>query len=206
MRLSADPKILQYQEMGARQRYREVAISTLAKTSLMPEEKAMVIFQLAHWLRAKTTIELGTCLGITTAYLASAGSGKVYSFEGVEALATEAIRVWNHLNLNNIYLIEGNIDETLPSFLEQFTGKTDLIVVDANHQFEPTLRYFQLLLPIVHNDTCMVFDDIHWSPEMSNAWNEIRNHPSVTISIDVFGLGFIFFRKENLKEHFVIRW
>lgn len=205
-RLLADPKVIRFQELGARKRNREVALSTLASASLMPEEKAMVLFQLAHWLQAKNAVELGTCLGITTSYLAHSCKGRVYTFEGVEALAAEAVQVWHRLKLRNIYLVEGNIDQTLPSFLSKYSEKPDLIVIDANHQYEPTWRYFHQLLPYVHNNTCMVFDDIHWSAEMSRVWNEIVNHPAVTVSIDVFGLGFVFFRKESLKEHFVIHW
>ncbi len=83
--------------------------------------------------------------------------------------------------------------------------KYDLIYIDGNHQKEATLRYFKQLLPTVHNDSVMIFDDIHWSPEMEEAWEEIREHSAVKVTIDTFQWGLVFFRREQEKEHFVIR-
>ena len=81
----------------------------------------------------------------------------------------------------------------------------DLIFIDGNHRKEPTLSYFEKLLPLVHNDSVMILDDIHWSKEMEEAWEEIKKHPSVKVTIDTFFQGFVFFRREQVKEHFVIR-
>ncbi|SHG43973.1 Methyltransferase domain-containing protein [Salegentibacter echinorum] len=81
----------------------------------------------------------------------------------------------------------------------------DLIYFDGNHTREATLDYFEKLLPTSHNDSVFVFDDIHWSPGMEAAWEEIKAHLQVTVSIDTYYLGLIFFRKEQAKQHFKIR-
>ncbi|WZL88411.1 class I SAM-dependent methyltransferase [Salinimicrobium sp. 3283s] len=85
------------------------------------------------------------------------------------------------------------------------THNFDLLFIDGNHQKEATLSYFEKLLPTVHNDSVMIFDDIHWSKGMEEAWEEIKAHPKVKVSIDTFQWGLVFFRREQEKEHFVIR-
>ncbi|MCM4161737.1 class I SAM-dependent methyltransferase [Antarcticibacterium flavum] len=82
---------------------------------------------------------------------------------------------------------------------------TDLIYFDGNHSKEATLKYFEQLLPLAHNDSVFIFDDIHWSKGMEEAWAEIKGHPRVRVSIDSFFWGIVFFRKEQEKEHFIIR-
>ncbi|WP_324721913.1 O-methyltransferase [Salinimicrobium sp. HB62] len=85
------------------------------------------------------------------------------------------------------------------------TPNYDLVYIDGNHQKEATLSYFEKLLPTIHNDSVIIFDDIHWSKGMEEAWEEIKAHPKVRVSIDTFHWGLVFFRREQEKEHFVIR-
>jgi predicted O-methyltransferase YrrM len=86
-------------------------------------------------------------------------------------------------------------------------GNIDMAFVDGNHRYEPTVRYFKELLPAMHEYSILIFDDIHWSKEMEQAWEEIKQDESVTLSIDLFFIGLIFFRKEQkIKQHFVIRF
>ena len=85
------------------------------------------------------------------------------------------------------------------------SNKYDLIFFDGNHQKEATLNYFETLLETAHNDSVFIFDDIYWSKNMTDAWETIKNHQKITVTIDTFFWGFVFFRKEQLKEHFTIR-
>ncbi|MFZ9719521.1 MAG: class I SAM-dependent methyltransferase, partial [Chitinophagaceae bacterium] len=86
-------------------------------------------------------------------------------------------------------------------------GKLDFVFIDGNHAYAPTLRYFNAMLPFVHSGTVMILDDIHWSAEMEKAWQAISNHSAVTLSIDLFFVGILFFREEQLhKQHFRIHF
>ena len=67
------------------------------------------------------------------------------------------------------------------------------------------MHYFEALLPKATNDTVFIFDDIYWSKGMTEAWETIKQHPKVTVTVDTFFWGFVFFRKEQAKEHFTIR-
>jgi predicted O-methyltransferase YrrM len=81
----------------------------------------------------------------------------------------------------------------------------DLIYFDGNHSQQATLQYFEDLLPTITNHSVWIFDDIHWSTDMEATWEVIKKHPKVTVTIDTFYWGFVFFRFEQVKEHFVIR-
>ena len=82
---------------------------------------------------------------------------------------------------------------------------TNLIYFDGNHSKEATLKYFELLLTTVNNNSVWIFDDIHWSKDMESAWEIIKSHPLVKVTIDTFQWGVVFFREEQVKEHFVVR-
>lgn len=85
-------------------------------------------------------------------------------------------------------------------------SKTDFVFFDGNHQYEPTLKYFNMCLDKVHSKSVFVFDDINWSEGMQRAWNEIKNHPKVTVTIDLFMMGLVFFDPDLSKQDFVLRY
>ena len=110
------------------------------------------------------------------------------------------------LGLANIELLTGNFDTTLTSAIAK-AGQVDLAFIDGNHRYEPTRRYFKEMLPSIHPYSMLIFDDIHWSSEMEQVWKEIQEHASVTLTIDLFFIGIVLFRKENkAKQHFTIRF
>ena len=198
--------VLEYQDLGAKKQLVRAKISHLAGKSLMPEEKNVFLFQLSHWLKPKVIVELGTCLGITTAYLAKAYPSKIFTFEGIPSIAEEAYKVWDNLQITTIELIEGRIETTLSNFLTGLKSPVDLAVIDANHSYEATISNYELLQTKMSEIGCIVLDDIYWSKEMAAAWHEIILKPEVTVSIDLYHLGLVFFRKESEKEHFNIHW
>ncbi|MCC7526845.1 MAG: SAM-dependent methyltransferase, partial [Chitinophagaceae bacterium] len=78
---------------------------------------------------------------------------------------------------------------------------------DGNHRKEPTLAYFNQLMRHAGNNSLFIFDDIHWSAEMEEAWRDIQLHPAVTCSIDLFFIGIVFFTPDiKEKQHFTIRF
>ena len=151
-------------------------------------------------------MELGTSLGISSAYLAAANSGsKLITIEGCKEIADVAAQNFTKLELKNIEQVVGNFDKVLPEVLKK-TDQLDLVFFDGNHQKEPTPNYFKQCLEKANEKSVFIFDDIYWSREMKEAWEEIKNNKKVTVSIDLFYMGIIFFRKEQVKEHFMIRY
>ena len=126
------------------------------------------------------------------------------TIEGNAKLAGIALNLFETVGVNNVNLKIGAFDQMLPAELEK-KDTLDFVLFDGDHRLKPTLRYFEMCLSKIHNDSIFVFDDIHWSKEMEEAWEAIIDHPLVTVSLDLFRLGVVFFRKECTKQHYVLR-
>lgn len=205
-----DQRQLTIEDFGAGSRVKKNnvrSVRDIAHSSLKPKKFGQVLFRIVDAYSPENILELGTSLGITTAYLASAKKDtEVVTMEGAKAVAEVARNNFAKLNLENIELIEGNFDETLPATIKKMNS-IDMAFIDGNHRYEPTVRYYRELLPAMHEHSVLIFDDIHWSKEMEQAWDEIRKDSAVTLSIDLFFIGLVFFRKEQkTKQHFVIRF
>jgi predicted O-methyltransferase YrrM len=190
-------------------------VAQIAQRSAKSRKYCELLFRLAYHFKPTAILELGTSLGISTAYLASAApKAKVITIEGCPSTAAEAKKNFESLGLKNIESVVGNFDTTLPAALsnpkrtpsELPAAHCLLAFIDGNHRREPTLNYFGQILAAANNDSLLIFDDIHWSAEMEQAWEEIKKHPKVTVTIDLFFLGLVFFRREQAKEDFVIRF
>ena len=181
-------------------------VSQIAKHAAKSAKHAQLLFRLANYFQPEQAIELGTSLGISTAYLASANSKtQLITMEGCPETAAIAQQNFQHLKLKNIQQIIGNFDETLPKVLSRIS-KIDLVFFDGNHRKEATLNYFKQCLEKANESTVFIFDDIYWSQEMMQAWTDIKNNERVTLTIDLFFMGIVFFRKEQAKQHFLIRF
>lgn len=208
--LLADKTLIEVEDLGAgssSSKNNQRTIGEIARNALKSKKLGQLLFRMVDHFRPNTIVELGTSLGITTAYLAAAnGAGKVFTIEGSDRIADVAQKNFERLNLYNTTLIRGNFDDRLPALLQE-TGIVDLAFVDGNHRLEPTLRYFKLLLEHSDENTILIFDDIHWSAEMEAAWDEIRKSDAVTCTVDLFFLGLVFLRKDfKAKQDFVIRY
>ncbi|MDZ7897312.1 MAG: class I SAM-dependent methyltransferase [Arcicella sp.] len=181
-------------------------VRQIAKSAEKSPRFGKLIFRLIQYFKPAIIFDLGTSLGITTLYESKAyESGKVYTFEGCPETAKIAKENFKALNCENIEVVVGNIDETLSNKLNGI-NQLDFAFFDANHRYEPTVRYFEMCLEKATEESVFVFDDIHWSDEMQKAWEYISKHPKVMISIDLFFVGLIFFRKNQPKQHFVLRY
>ncbi|MDQ3110410.1 MAG: class I SAM-dependent methyltransferase [Bacteroidota bacterium] len=181
-------------------------ISDIASKSAKSPKEGFLLHRIIKRFQPKKMLELGTSLGITTLHQASATSfGKFITLEGCPESAAFAKKAFQKYELP-VEIRTGNFDETLPAALKDL-GKLDYVFFDGNHREKPTLAYFELCLPYIHNDTLFIFDDIHWSEEMERAWGKIKAHPQARLTIDVFHFGLVFFRQEQKeKEHFVLKF
>ena len=185
----------------------ERRVDRMAASSLKPRRFAQLLYRMVAHYQPKTIVELGTSFGITTAYLASAHPmASVYTLEGSTNVAGIAVHHFEELSLKNIKLIPGDFARTLPPLLAALP-QVDFAFVDGNHRKVPTLQYFEMLLQKATPESIFVFDDIHWSEEMEAAWHQIKQHDLVTLSIDLFFIGIVFFRNDfKEKMHYSIRF
>lgn len=179
-------------------------ISTIARRAAKSAHAGQLLHRIVKYFAPKQMMELGTSLGITTLYQLTASPDS--QFITIEGCPETALLAKNAFEKNAPWVEQriGSFENELLPALQQL-GSVDYIYIDGNHRKSPTLNYFQTCLPFVHNDTLLVFDDIHWSKEMEEAWKIIQSHPRVQVTIDVFEFGLVFFRKQQAKEHFVLR-
>jgi predicted O-methyltransferase YrrM len=182
-------------------------VKNIAQSSLKPKRFSQLLFRMAQYYQPKTILELGTSFGITTAYLAAGNTNaKAYTCEGAKNIAAIAQQTFNNLHLKNIALTEGDFTNTLSPLLAQLKN-IDFAFVDGNHRKAPTLNYFQQLLNCSTASTILIFDDIHWSTEMEEAWEQIKQHSVVTLTIDLFFIGIVCINPDvKVKQHFVVRF
>ena len=208
--LLKDKTVVEIEEMGAGSRTSSATqrtVSQVAGAALKSKRLAQVLFRIVKHYQPSTIVELGTSFGITTIYLSKANpTASIITIEGNRPTAALAKENFKKLGCENIQLQQGNFDHLLPSVLSKFPA-IDLAYIDGNHRYQPTINYFHQFLSKSHNGTILVFDDIHWSAGMEKAWEEIKSHPSVQYTIDIFFLGFVFFRPDfKVKQNFSIRF
>ncbi|HEY0651735.1 MAG TPA: class I SAM-dependent methyltransferase [Chryseosolibacter sp.] len=203
-KLLRDKRVLNGHDPGSGSSARR-DVSTIARNSMSPTTLSTLYNSAIDYFKAEKVIELGTSFGINTLYLASKKERSVTTFEGSPEIADIAKLTFEFAGAKNIRLVEGNLDQTLKDYLQSIR-KFDLVLIDANHRYEPTLRYFSLILPKLQESTIVILDDIHYSAEMEKAWNELKRHKLVYGSADLFRCGFLFFDPSLNKQHVILQF
>ena len=181
-------------------------VRQIAKNALKSPRLAQLIYRLAKNAKPKIIIELGTCLGLTTAYLAKAcPNAAVITIEGCPETALVAKRNFADLELKNITLQVGNFDRIFPEVIAK-QSSLDFVYIDGNHRKDATIAYFNWCLLKVTEDSLIIFDDIYWSKGMKEAWAEVKHNPQVTLTVDLFWIGLVFFKKGQAKQHFKLKF
>lgn len=183
----------------------EKTISCIEQNVSIRPKYGLLLFRLVQHFKPRYILEIGTSIGISSSYMAlAAPHATVFSLEGSPALIQVAKQNYNKLKLSNVHLKEGDFDKTITKILPQMPV-LDLVFFDGNHTQQATIKYFEECMQYAGEQSVFVFDDIYWSREMTAAWEIIRQHPAVTLTIDVYQFGICFFRKDKLaKEHFVL--
>jgi len=181
-------------------------VASLYKNNSIRSKYGKLLYRLVKHLQPGNILELGTSLGISSAYMAiAAPDASIVTVEGCKGIAEKATENFTKLGFKKIHQKIGNFDSVLDSIIDDM-AKIDFAFIDGNHRKDPTIRYFESCLKKSHNETVLIFDDIHWSDEMNEAWKFIQSHPSVTLTLDLFQFGIVFFRKELSKQDFIISY
>jgi predicted O-methyltransferase YrrM len=183
-----------------------ISIKCIAKNHLKSKKEAQILYNLVNYYNPENILELGTSLGITTLYISvSNPKSIIITIEGSTETAKIAKDNFERLNATNITSLVGRIEDNLDLAMELLQHKPYMLFFDANHKKVPTLDYFRKCMEYSHEKSIFVFDDIYFSDEMSEAWDEIKNHERVTLSIDIFKMGIIFFDKSIAKRNVKLR-
>ncbi|TVR80750.1 MAG: class I SAM-dependent methyltransferase [Chitinophagaceae bacterium] len=167
-----------------------------------------LLFRLVNFFQPEKILELGTSLGISTAYIALAkSSAQIITIEGCNKTARKAAESFQFLDIENVQTLEGDFEKNVHELLHQKNFIPDFVFIDGNHKGEAIIKYFDLLYPLMkEKDTVIIFDDIRWSGDMYNAWESIAKRPEANLTIDIYKFGLVFFRKGIRKQHFTLRY
>jgi len=206
-KLKKDKRILVVNDLGAGSTFsksKERSVQSIANSALSPKWQCHLLYKTVNEFMPNTILEMGTSLGISTAYLSIGNpQATITTLEGAESIASIAMENFAKLRIKNIRLVYGNFDDTLPVLLKNYK-KIDFAFVDGNHKKQATLDYFNQILNKSDEQTIMVFDDIHWSKGMEEAWDEIKNHPKTILSLDFFSFGIVFFNPRFGKGDYCV--
>lgn len=198
-------KTLSVQDLGAgkKESYQK-SISKICKGSSQTAAFGQIIHRIARESKAKSILELGTSLGLTTSYLGKAcPDAKIISIEGSAELSKVADINLKKLNILNVKLVVDSFENALLPSLKELE-KVDLVYFDGNHDYQATMDYFESCLPYSHDKTVFIFDDIYWSAGMKRAWKEICSHSSISSSIDLFKIGIVYLDPKLAKQNITV--
>ena len=199
--------IIQVEDFGAGSTVfnsNERKVKDIASIAGMSESKAKLVLKLTSYFKPLQILEIGTSIGIGTHVIKTGiPQAKIITLEGCPNTAKFALDKWEENYQERLEIIVGEFSKTLPQVTNM--KKFDMIYFDGNHQIKPTLAYFEQCMKSIHNNTFFIFDDIHLSNQMEQAWQEICQHPQVRVSIDLFTVGLIFFKKELTKQNFILK-
>lgn len=182
-------------------------ISAIATGVEVQPKYGEVLYRMVKKFNPPVIVELGTSIGLSSCYMALGNkASKVVTIEGSERLIEIANNNYAKLGLGNVETVNGNFDDCLEEVLSRLP-LVGLVFFDGNHRKEATLGYFNQCLAKADENSVFIFDDIYWSPEMTEAWEEIKRHERIKLTIDIYQFGICFFLPSKLaKEDFVLRY
>lgn len=205
----SDDRVISIQDLGAgsiKMKDNLRRVSDIIKYSAVPAKYGRLLFNMASEFGKSGIVELGTSLGISTLYLAAAcPDSMVYTVEGCSATAEIATENFKGYGPGNITLIQESFDTAITDLITKHV-KPGLVFIDGHHRKESTLRYFELMAGHCDKGTVIMIDDIHSSGEMEEAWSLIKKNKEVTVTIDIFRMGLVFFREGMSSFDYVIRY
>lgn len=197
-RYASDDTLIELDDAGAGSQVRTARrsrVRDIASGSATPARLGRYLTSLVDWRGARRVLELGSNLGIGSCYLAAGMpfGGRLVTIDADPGMAAYAkTGLAQTVPLARADVVTGTFAERLPAALETL-GRVDVAFVDGHHAEGPTKAYFEHIRAYCHADTVLVFDDIHWSSGMEAAWAWIREQPGVSLTLDLYRWGVVFF-------------
>jgi predicted O-methyltransferase YrrM len=208
-KLISDPGLINVNDLGAGSKKMKTSqrkVSEIARYSAVSKKYGVFLSNMSKTFGKTDILEFGTSLGISTMYLAaSCPEASVITMEGCKETSEIASRNFKEAGLTNIRLLYGSFDDLLRGIRSE-SVTPGLVFIDGNHRKESVMRYFSQVADMSDNNTVVIIDDINSSREMAEAWSEIKNHKDVTLSVDIFRMGMVFFRKGLNHFNYVVRY
>lgn len=171
---------------------RSRSVGHMCRRGAKPYRSSLLLLKLMRKIKPATCLELGTGLGISTAYEAAAlelnGAGRLITLEGAPSIAELAHQTVEQLGHGRVEIEVGRFQDALDGVVAR-AGPVDFVFIDGHHHGPATVDYYTRILPALSDGAVVIFDDIRWSDSILDAWNQLKVHPSVDVSVDLVDIG-----------------
>lgn len=205
-KLLSDNRIIEITDFGAgyggdQKKIRKISVSNVVKSSARTKRSGEFLARLAAWKKPQTALELGTNIGFSMLYLATATpTTQWHTIEGSQSLATLAKQHFQQFNVA-AHLYVGAFQDTLPKILPQI-APIDFVLIDGHHTAQAVVELCQSIKPFLAPGAVVVIDDIRWTPDMLSAWSQIQQTPDFQVTIELFQTGICVFNRPQAKQKF----
>lgn len=211
--LTSNALVVEYDDLGAPSMAmsgKKRSLGKIARHTAVNPETGKRLFRLVQWLKPQTMLELGAGLGVSTLYQAAAARNSIFiALEGQTALAARTAQHIREYGFDKVTVRAGLFKDTLPEALRSLQ-KLDYLFIDGDHRYEAVKANFYSCQPFFTENAVVVIADIHWSEGMLKAWHELRQSKGVSLSIDLYDIGILFFRNgQKQAQHLALvpfRW
>jgi predicted O-methyltransferase YrrM len=164
----------------------------LATVVSVPKRWGQFLHLCSEVLDANVILEMGACVGISGAYLASTQLRPcLFTLEGSPSLAVVARATLAAVQAN-AEVIVGTFEEILPLTLERVcvsSRKLDIAFLDGHHDEAATLHYVHAVSPYLSDNGLIILDDIYLYEGMWRAWQALAFwRDLVAVNTGRFGL------------------
>jgi len=162
-----------------------------------------LLFKLIREFTPSKCLELGTCIGISSAYQAAGlelnNQGQIFTIEGARSLVKIAIENFKKLDLQRVSVKVGVFNDVLPDLLPQIKP-IDFAFIDGHHNGQATINYFEQIFPFLSKNAILFFDDIGWSKGMQRAWRVFEKDERIKFTIDLWSMGVCIITNSSHKK------
>lgn len=199
-------QVLQYDDRSILVYDQCTSVSALVKNSCKSLRAAKLIYRLANYFSPNQVIEIGTSMGMDTTYLAKAApQARIISMDqGVDTTAITSENLAKQ-GIKNVQILTGDLNQVVPDVLAELQS-LDFVLINRGYDKKAMINYLNQCLPKFKETSLVVVDAIYLDKEMKEFWQQIKIHPQVTLTIDLFQIGLAFVRPQQAEEHFKIRF
>lgn len=156
-----------------------------------------LLYRLVNYFCPGYIYHIGGGVGVCSAYLAKVNSrAQVFHVSDESISASFVVPLWRENGIENIKFIDwGDMS---------FSRSLDFVILSQYVKDEILENLWERLSDGIHDKTVVVVRGIRDSSYRKVFWKKVRRDPKVRVSIDLFGLGFLIFRKGMQKQHYRI--
>lgn len=182
-------------------------VQDIARLTSIPGKQGRLLFRMVKKFKPQNMLELGASVGVSTCYQALGNPAASFTtIEGCASVASVAQSTLDKTGCKHVKIEMAKFSSILPDVLSRLKEPLDWVFIDGDHTYSGTMDYFKQIMNHSCPGTVLILHDIHWSPDMEKAWEEIKAHPQVKVTLDLFYMGIVFFRSELSRQHFVLRF